>query len=101
MKHLKPFNEAQMQLSPDRVSDIEDEMVKMAQFFKLKLEYIDGLLNELNNFQSDSKKSNDQIDDSIANLQLISKNISDSLSNIDNVANNMKNYNDKGSQFLY
>lgn len=101
MKHLKPFFETQSQLSPDRVSDIEDEMVKMAQFFKLKLESIDGLLNELNNFKSDSKKSNDQIDDSIANLQLISKSISDSLSKIDTVANNMKNYNEKGSQFLY
>src|ERR1035437_3675256 len=100
MKYLKSF-ESKDQLAPDRVSDIEKDMTQMSQVIKLKVEIVDSLLNELNDFKSDSKSSNDQIDDSIANLQLVRKNLSDSLDKLDNVVKNMNDYNESGSKFLY
>jgi hypothetical protein len=66
-----------------------------------KSKYIESLLNELNNFRSDSKKGNDQIDDSIAALQVIKKDVDDCNDKIDTVINNLMDYNDGGRKYMY
>ena len=59
------------------------------------------LENELDNYKSDSQKGNDQIDDSIFALQVIKKNITDSLDKIDTVVKNLQSYDDEGRKYLY
>ena len=62
---------------------------------------IESLENELDNYKSDSQKGNDQIDDSIFALQVIKKNITDSLDKIDTVVKNLQSYDDEGRKYLY
>jgi hypothetical protein len=66
-----------------------------------KKEEIISLKNEFSNYRSKSKKSNDQIDDSVSNLEIIDSKISDTLSALDTVVNNLKDYNESGRKFLY
>ena len=68
---------------------------------KEKNELCDSLINEFSNYKSDSGKTNDQIDDSISNLQLVRKNFEDIIDKLDNVVNNMTDYSESGRKYLY
>jgi chromosome segregation ATPase len=99
---IKRFNEdEQVDISSERVSEINEELKDFASIMLDKSKYIESLLNELNNFRSDSKKGNDQIDDSIAALQVIKKDVDDCNDKIDTVINNLMDYNDGGRKYMY
>ena len=99
---IKRFNEdEQVDISSERVSEINEELKYFAAIMLDKSKYIESLLNELNNFRSDSKKGNDQIDDSIAALQVIKKDVDDCNDKIDTVINNLMDYNDGGRKYMY
>ena len=99
---IKRFNEdEQVDISSERVSEINDQLKDFASTMLDKSRYIESLLNELNNFKSDSKKGNDQIDDSIAALQVIKKDVDDCNDKIDTVINNLMDYNDGGRKYMY
>ena len=75
---IKRFNEdEQVDISSERVTEVLEELKDFASIMDDKSKYVDSLLNELNNYKSDSKKGNDQIDDSIAALQVMKKDIDD------------------------
>ena len=59
------------------------------------------ILVEFNNFKSSSDKTSDQIDDTISNLQIARKYFSDITDKLDNVVNNLEDYNKNGRKFLY
>ena len=99
---IKRFNEdEQVDISSERVSEINEELKDFASIMLDKSKYIESLLNELNNFRSDSKKGNDQIDDSIAALQVIKKDVDDCNDKIETVINNLMDYNDGGRKYMY
>jgi chromosome segregation ATPase len=99
---IKRFNEdEQVDISSERVSEINEQLKDFAATMLDKSRYIESLLNELNNFKSDSKKGNDQIDDSIAALQVIKKDVDDCNDKIDTVINNLMDYNDGGRKYMY
>ena len=99
---IKRFNEdEQVDISSERVSEINEELKDFAAIMLDKSKYIESILNELNNFKSDSKKGNDQIDDSIAALQVMKKDIDDCVDKIDTVINNLMDYNDGGRKYMY
>ena len=62
---------------------------------------IESLVNELSNYKSEATKGNDQIDDSIASSQFVKSNIDDAIDKVDNIINNLVDYNEKGRQYLY
>ena len=62
---------------------------------------IDKLINEFNNYKSDSTKGNDQIDDSISSLQVIKSNIEDTSDKLDTILLNLKSLNEEGRKYLY
>jgi hypothetical protein len=62
---------------------------------------VDSLISEFSNYKSESSKGNDQIDDSIASLQYVKKDIEDVLDKLDNVVTNLKDYNQSGRKYLY
>ncbi len=96
------FNEAELsEISPDRVSEIIENISTISNDVRQKQESIDALINELGNFKTSNKSSNDQIDDSISSLEILRKLLGDSLDKMDNVVINMKDYSKDGRKYLY
>jgi uncharacterized coiled-coil DUF342 family protein len=88
-------------ISQERIEEIIDEVREMTSNLKEKNELCDSLINEFSNYKSDSGKTNDQVDDSISNLQLVRKNFEDIIDKLDNVVNNMSDYSESGRKYLY
>jgi ABC-type transporter Mla subunit MlaD len=98
---IKKFNENDSSnLSTDFADEIVKNLTELLTYIDEKNKTIDSFINELNKFISE-KSTNDQIDDSIANLQLIRGSFKDAVDKIDNVVNNMKDYNNSGIKDLY
>lgn len=96
------FNEAELsEISPDRVSEIIENISTISNDVRQNQESIDALINELGNFKTSNKSSNDQIDDSISSLEILRKLLGDSLDKMDNVVINMKDYSKDGRKYLY
>lgn len=99
---IKRFNEAeQVDISPDRVGEIIEDIREFVSTLQDKNKVVEAYINELNNYKNQSKKGNDQIDDSIAALQVIKKDLDNSLDKADTIINNLMNYNDEGRKYLY
>ena len=101
---IKRFNESieeNIDISQERVGEIIEELKDMLSIFEDKTKTIESYANEFNNYKSNSKKGNDQIDDSIAALQVIKKDLDNTIDKVDTVINNLVSYNDEGRNFLY
>lgn len=99
---IKRFLEnAQMDISSDRVEEILKELKELTAYLDDKNKSVLSLTTELNNYKNKSKKSNDQIDDSISALQIIKNDFDNSISKLDTVINNITDYNQEGRKFLY
>jgi ABC-type transporter Mla subunit MlaD len=99
---IKRFNESeQLDISSERIGEIVESVKEMMAFIDDKNDFLESLLNELNNYKNESSKGNDQIDDSIASLQVAKKDVDNILDKLDNVVSNLKDYNDSGRKYLY
>lgn len=99
---IRKFNEADINdISVDRTNEIIEDLRKTIVFLEQKIENIDSYLNELGNFQNTKKSQNDQIDDAIANLQLVRGTLKDSITNLDNSTISLEDYNKSGRKYLY
>jgi ABC-type transporter Mla subunit MlaD len=101
---IKRFNESiddEVNISPDRIGEMIEELKDMLSSLEDKNNTIESFMNELSNYITNSKKGNDQIDDSIAAFQVVKKNIDESIEKTDTVINNLISYNDEGRNFLY
>ena len=99
---IKRFLEnAQMDISSDRVEEILKELKELTADLDDKNQSVLSLTTELNNYKNKSQKSNDQIDDSISALQIIKNDFDNSISKLDTVINNITDYNQEGRKFLY
>lgn len=101
-KFSKLFEEKEISdISNDRVSELISQLSAMSSDISQKVEFVDSLVNELDDFRRSSTSKNDQIDDCIANLQLMKKLLLDSLDKSDNVVIGIKDYEKNGRKFLY
>ena len=100
---FKKINEAteNTDISPERVGEIINELKELVSALDDKSKAIEAYNSELNNYKTNSKKSNDQIDDSILALQIIKKDLDSAIEKTDTVINNLVDYTDKGRSFLY
>ena len=101
---IKRFNEQEnslLDISNERVQEIMDEMGSYASAVEDKLEKIKNFEQELSKYRSQSKKGNDQIDDSVVELQTLIKSIESLQSNLDNVLHNLDDYKESGRKFIY
>jgi uncharacterized phage infection (PIP) family protein YhgE len=100
---IKRFNEAteQVDISSERIDELMSELKETISTIDSKNKFIESLENELNDYKNDSQRGNDQIDDSIFALQVIKKNLSDSLDKFDTIINNLQSYDDEGRKYLY
>lgn len=100
---IRRFFEAEEQkdIATERVDEILKELKEFTSQLEEKSKITDALETELSNYKNLSSKSNDQIDDSIAALQIIKKNVDDSIDKLDTVITNLQGYNEEGRKFLY
>jgi septal ring factor EnvC (AmiA/AmiB activator) len=100
---IRRFFEAEEQkdIATERVEEILKELKEFTSQLEEKSKITDALETELSNYKNLSNKSNDQIDDSIAALQIIKKNVDDSIDKLDTVITNIQNYNEQGRKYLY
>jgi exonuclease V gamma subunit len=66
-----------------------------------KVENIDSYINEFGNFQNKTKSKNDQIDDSVSNLQLVRGSLIDAYDKLDNIILSLEDYNKSGRKYIY
>lgn len=101
---IRKFNESSddiVDISNDRIKEIIQKVTSISVSFNEKKEEVQSLTYELSNYRSKSKKSNDQIDDSVSNLEGVNTKISDILLSLDTIVNNLKDYYESGRKFLY
>lgn len=100
---IRRFFEAEEQkdISTERVDEILKELKEFTSQLEEKSKLTDALETELSNYKNLSTKSNDQIDDSIAALQIIKKNVDDSIDKLDTIIINLEEYKDQGRKYLY
>lgn len=99
---IRKFNEdEEVNISSERVYEILKELKQFSSQLGENSKMMESLINELSNYKSDTTKGNDQIDDSIASSQFVKSNIDDAIDKVDNVINNLMDYNDKGRKYLY
>jgi septal ring factor EnvC (AmiA/AmiB activator) len=100
---IRRFFEAEEQkdIATERVDEILKELKEFTSQLEEKSKVTDALETELSNYKNLSDKSNDQIDDSIAALQIIKKNVDDSIDKLDTIITNIQNYNEEGRKYLY
>ena len=89
-------SEEQVDISPERITEMMDELKDFIANVEDKSKMVDALGTELSNYKNKSTKSNDQIDDSIAALQVIKKDLDDCVDKLDTVLNNLDSYNQDG-----
>jgi len=99
---IKRFDENQVQnLTNERTDEIVEVLAELSILIDQKSELIESFINELNNFRDVSKSKNDQIDDSISNLQIAKSSFSDSLDKLSNAVISLKDYKESGRKYLY
>lgn len=101
MKIKRFFESEQIDISPERITEMMDELKDFITIVEDRSKKIDSLNTELSNYKNNSTKSNDQIDDSIAALQVVKKDLDDCIDKLDTVLNNLDSYNTEGRKYLY
>ena len=92
MKIKRFFESDQVDISTERITEVMDELKDFIANIEDRSKKIDALGTELSNYRNSSTKSNDQIDDSIAALQIIKKDLDDCVDKLDTVVNNLDSY---------
>lgn len=96
MKILR-FNESDLNdISIEKTTDIISDLRQTADTLSDKLTLIDTISNELQNYKSQSDKPNDQIDDSIFNIQTVKKNLEESIEKLKDTIVTLNDYTDNG-----
>ncbi len=101
MKIKRLYENDENNISTERVGEIIEDLRDFSSTIEDKSKMAESYINELNNYKNNSKKGNDQIDDSIAALQVIKKNLDDTIDKADTIINNLMDYNDEGRKYLY
>ena len=98
----KTIDENQVQnLSNYKTNEKVEILAELSIWIYQKSELVESFINELNNFRYVSKSKNDQIDDSISNLQIVKSSFGDSLDKLNNVVISLKDYKESGRKYLY
>ncbi len=101
MKIKRFFESDQVDISPERVAEMIEDLKDYVSEIEDKSTKVDALSSELSNYKNNSTKSNDQIDDSIAALQVIKKDLDDCVDKLDTIIQNLDDYNNNGRKYLY
>lgn len=102
MKRIMRFNESdQVDISPERTAEMIEDLKDLVSTLADRKKSVDALISELDAYKNKSDKGNDQIDDTIAMLQMVSKELESVSGNADNAVGNLDNYGEEGRKYLY
>ena len=88
-------------ISPQKTEEIIKELKLVQTDVKKNLDILSTFEKQLSKFKSDKKKSNDQIDDSVIQLQQLINNLKKEVQpKIDTTISNLENYIENGRNFL-
>jgi ABC-type transporter Mla subunit MlaD len=88
-------------ISNDRIKEILNSLRNTSDVIDDKIEEVQSFLSEFEKFKGKSRKSNDQIDDTILNLESLKSKMSDILKTISSVNENLTDYKENGRRYLY
>jgi hypothetical protein len=99
---IRRFNESEaLEIEDSRCAEIVEQITDFFSYLKERRASVDELINELEKSQGDSKKGNDQIDDTIAALRLSGKGIDELMESLDSAVGAMNDYSENGRKYLY
>lgn len=108
MKHLKPYKiyeaEGVKSVSDEKVKEITDDISKMIKGLDNGKNMIRNHIDDLKSLQSEESEErdeNNQIDDTIIQLEGAEKLLEDCITKYDEANKLLKNYLEKGEQYLY
>ena len=102
MKRIRRFDESeQIDISPERTAEIIEDLKDMAATLGDKKKLADSLISELDAYKNKSDRGNDQIDDTIAALQVIAKELESATDKADTAIGNLDSYGEEGRKYLY
>ena len=95
MKILR-FNESFGELAIEKTTDIISGLKQTSDAINDKLQLMDSISNDLKNYKSESDSPTDQIDDSIFNIQIVKKNLEESIEKMKDTIIILNDYADSG-----
>ena len=99
---MRKFTESiQAEISFETIEDILDELNEIESFVESKLPLLDNRKFELSRYSNRKKNTNDQIDDSVFSFETLSKDLKNSLENINKIKDNLMSYKEEGRKKLY
>jgi len=98
---IRKFNEDIQDIESNRLTEIIEEINNFINNLTNTRGDIDTMLKDISKYKSDSKKANDQIDDSIIGLQGSNGLLDETVIKLNEVSNLLKDYSDGGRKFLY
>ena len=102
MKRIRRFNESeQIDISPERTAEILEDLKDLIATLGDKRKLADSLISELDSYKNKSDRGNDQIDDTIAALQVIAKELETASDKADTAIGNLESYGEEGRKYLY
>ncbi len=102
MKRIRRFDESeQIDISPERTAEIIEDLKDMVATLGDKKKLADSLISELDAYKNKSDRGNDQIDDTIAALQVIAKELESAADKADTAIGNLDSYGEEGRKYLY
>ena len=101
MKRIRRFNESeQIDISPERTAEIIEDLKDLAATLGDKRKLADSLISELDSYKNKSDRGHDQIDDTIAALQVIAKDLETASDKTDTAIGNLESYGEEGRKYL-
>jgi hypothetical protein len=89
-------------ISAERIDEITKDLKEFLDSFNSNLSTLKKFEKELTKYKGKSSKSNDQIDDSIIQLQQINTSIQqDLISKLDTLIGNLNDYKESGRNYIY
>jgi hypothetical protein len=101
---IRKFDEGMndaVDISTERVSEVLLIISTLNSSVEDNHKIVDELYMELSKFKSKSSVSNDQLDDSVINLELLRSKLNDSLSVINKIEDLLNSYTEDGRKYLY
>lgn len=103
MKYLSKFNElntVDKVLSSDKIEEINKDLTSIADDLDEKMAKINKITEDISDYTSESQKGNTQIDDAYVDLKTLFNKLKESLDLINSVNYKLKDYSEKGTQYL-
>jgi len=102
MKRIRRFNESeQIDISAERTAEMIEDLKDMASTLLDKKKLAESLIGELESYKNKSDKGNDQIDDTIAALQVLAKDLESASDKAETSIGNLESYGEEGRKYLY